>query len=418
MTSEVPEGWIKTTLGDTDYFQILGSGIKYFQGTKEYLSTSSIDRDKIVMVEEIITHKDRPSRANMQPIQNSAWFAKMKATLKVLEADEGLIEKNILSTGFCGILSTKVDSGYLKQFLLDEKLNIIKDSKTEGTTQEAINNENTAKIEIIFPKDPKEQGKIVTILETLDKNIDKTKELIQKHQKMKRGLVLNCFSKGTKNKKTKIVKINKKECEIPEDWNVKNILKTSTLKGRIGWQGLTTAEYLNQGEYFLVTGTDFFDGSIDWNHCVYVEEKRYYQDRNIQLKIGDNLITKDGTIGKIAYVDRVPKPATLNSGVFVMRPRNGAYNPEYMHCILMSFFFDNFIENLKAGSTIAHLYQKDFVYFEFPVPISEEEQKYIASLLTESDNKIFKEFDYLNKLLKMKSGLMQDLLTGKVRVAT
>lgn len=198
---------------------------------------------------------------------------------------------------------------------------------------------------------------------------------------------------------------------------MKSILKTSTLKGRIGWQGLTTAEYLDQGDYFLVTGTDFFDGRIDWNHCVYVEENRFFQDRNIQLKEGDNLITKDGTIGKIAYVDRVPKPATLNSGVFVMRPKNGTYDPKYMHCILMSFIFDKFIENLKAGSTIAHLYQKDFVFFEFPVPDTEEEQGYIAEILTGADKKIFKEVDYLQKLLKMKSGLMQDLLTGKVRVA-
>ena len=44
---------------------------------------------------------------------------------------------------------------------------------------------------------------------------------------------------------------------IPKDWQVLNLGSSSTLKARIGWQGLTTAEYLNSGDYFLVTGTDF-----------------------------------------------------------------------------------------------------------------------------------------------------------------
>lgn len=109
---------------------------------------------------------------------------------------------------------------------------------------------------------------------------------------------------------------------IPEDWDVHNILKDSTLKARIGWQGLTTGEYLNTGKFFLIGGIDFKNGKIDWENCFYVEEKRYSQDKNIQLRKGDVLVTKDGTIGKIAYIDQLILPATLNSGVFVIRPKN------------------------------------------------------------------------------------------------
>jgi type I restriction enzyme S subunit len=56
----------------------------------------------------------------------------------------------------------------------------------------------------------------------------------------------------------------------------------------------------------LVTGTDFKDGYIDWDNCVYVEKNRFDQDKNIQLKIFDVLVTKDGTIGKVAFVDKLP----------------------------------------------------------------------------------------------------------------
>ena len=104
---------------------------------------------------------------------------------------------------------------------------------------------------------------------------------------------------------------------IPMYWDVKNLLDNFTLKARIGWQGLTTEEYLSTGDYGLVTGTDFRDGYIDWDNCVYVEKIRYVQDKNIQLKVNDVLVTKDGTIGKVAFVNKLPNPTTLNSGIFV-----------------------------------------------------------------------------------------------------
>ncbi|HNR43510.1 MAG TPA: restriction endonuclease subunit S, partial [Bacteroidales bacterium] len=111
---------------------------------------------------------------------------------------------------------------------------------------------------------------------------------------------------------------------IPSDWEVHNLLRNSILKARIGWQGLTTAEYLTIGDYFLVTGTDFSNGKINWETCFYVSKYRYSQDKYIQLHESDILITKDGTIGKIAFIDKLPRLATLNSGVFVIRPKENA----------------------------------------------------------------------------------------------
>ena len=84
------------------------------------------------------------------------------------------------------------------------------------------------------------------------------------------------------------------------DWIKINLAKNSRLKARIGWQGLTTAEYLDEGYSYLITGTDFKDGRINWNGCHYVNYDRYVQDPNIQVSNGDLLLTKDGTIGKVA----------------------------------------------------------------------------------------------------------------------
>lgn len=200
---------------------------------------------------------------------------------------------------------------------------------------------------------------------------------------------------------------------IPEDWEVKNIVKTSNLKARIGWQGLTTAEYLNNGEYLLVTGTDFDNGKINWQSCFYVEKKRYDQDTNIQLKNGDVLITKDGTIGKVAYIDSLPKPTTLNSGVFVVRPLNEAYNTKYFYYLLQSNIFISFLNKLKAGSTIVHLYQKDLSNFDYIIPSDVKEQEKIAEVLGDVDNLIDKTQQLINKKKDLKTATMQKLLTPK-----
>ena len=205
-----------------------------------------------------------------------------------------------------------------------------------------------------------------------------------------------------------------KKIEIPEGWDWEQILDNSTLKGRIGWQGLTTAEYLQQGKFYLVTGTDFRKGRIDWKNCVYVDEDRYSQDVNIQLKNKDVLITKDGTIGKIAYVNLIPLPSTLNTGVFVVRPVDKKYIPLFFYYILYSDYFIKFLNKLKAGSTINHLYQRDFNTFYFPIPTIPEQQK-IASILSNVDALIEFTQQIVDKTEMLKKGLIQELLTRGIR---
>lgn len=203
---------------------------------------------------------------------------------------------------------------------------------------------------------------------------------------------------------------------IPEEWEVKRLGDVATLKARIGWQGLTTAEYLSSGEHYLVTGTEFDGGYIDWSKCCFVDDKRYRMDRYIQLKVRDVLVTKDGTIGKVALVSKLPGSATLNSGVFVIRPINDAFSPEFFYYILCSSFFSDFLGQLAAGSTINHLYQKDFVNFSFSAPPSLSEQTAIATVLSDMDALL----DSLDRLIAkkrdIKQAAMQELLTGKTRL--
>ena len=196
-------------------------------------------------------------------------------------------------------------------------------------------------------------------------------------------------------------------------WKEKNILELSTMKARIGWQNLRQDEHLESGEYFLVTGTDFKLDKIDWNNAKYVEYERYIQDKNIILEEGDILITKDGSIGKLAYVSGIGKrKATLNNGIF--RIRIVEDDSKFIYFTFLSRRFKLFLHKLSGGSSIKHLYQKDFQTYPIALPPKPEQQK-IAAFLTEVDNKI----ELLGKkqeLLKAyKKGVMQKIFAQAIR---
>src|SRR6185437_767099 len=102
-----------------------------------------------------------------------------------------------------------------------------------------------------------------------------------------------------------------------QGWNRRTIKENAYLRGRIGWQGLRADEFGLEGPY-LVTGTDFDRGHVNWTSCYHVSEARFREAAPIQLRDGDLLVTKDGTIGKIAHVQDCPDQAVLNSGVFLL----------------------------------------------------------------------------------------------------
>lgn len=203
---------------------------------------------------------------------------------------------------------------------------------------------------------------------------------------------------------------------IPASWDVATLGDSCSIKARIGWQGLTTGEYLQYGDYYLISGTDFQNGFIKWNSCNFVSEWRFKQDKNIQIKEGDVLISKDGTIGKVAFLDAIPGAGTLNSGVFVVRPLKDDIIANYLQLAFKSKCFDDFIGQITAGSTIVHLYQRDIVTFTFPVP-SKEEQRRIAEVLSDMDKLISALEKKIAKKQAIKHGTMQQLLTGNKRLS-
>ncbi len=201
---------------------------------------------------------------------------------------------------------------------------------------------------------------------------------------------------------------------IPDDWEVIKILGNYFLKGRIGWQGLKASEFKDQGPY-LVTGTDFVNGRVNWNTCYHISEKRYEEDKALHVREDDILITKDGTIGKVAYVDKKPEKVSLNSHLLIIRPLKDKLLNRYLYYILNSKFFYDYYQQTQTGTTMASLSQDKISKFVYPLP-SKEEQQRIAKALSDVDALISTIEKLLQKKKNIKQGTMQELLTGKKRL--
>ena len=173
-----------------------------------------------------------------------------------------------------------------------------------------------------------------------------------------------------------------------DDWEQRKLSELTTMHARIGWQNLRTSEFLDSGDYMLITGTDFQEGVIDYSTCHYVEKERYDQDKNIQIKNGSILITKDGTLGKVAYVQGLMMPATLNAGVFNVTIKNeNIMDGKYLFQYLKAPFLMDYVSKKATGGTIKHLNQSILVDFPVAMPKREEQVK-ISRYFTALDNLI------------------------------
>jgi type I restriction enzyme, S subunit len=406
----IPEEWDVKHLGELGTVVRGGSprpagDPRYFNGDFiPWLTVASLTNipDNELFVTETASKLTREGSVHSRTLQDGLLVI-VNSGAKTLGVAKILSLKCCANDGIAALVGQRDGERRFLCYYLNSQTKRLREVVAAGNDQLNLNTGRIALIPVPFP-DLDEQRAIAEALSDIDRLLGGLDRLITKKRGLKRAVMQQLLTGQTR---------------LPgfhDGWSRLSMAESSTLKARIGWQGLTTAEYLTSGEYYLVTGTEFLDGSIAWSDCHYVDARRYAQDRNIQLRPNDILITKDGTIGKVAFIDELPGPATLNSGVFVIRPKDGAYNPRYFFYALTSRIFDDFLVRLQAGSTITHLYQKDFVNFSFPAPSSLAEQAAIASVLVDMDAEVIALEQRHEKTRALKQAMMLELLTGRTRL--
>lgn len=135
------------------------------------------------------------------------------------------------------------------------------------------------------------------------------------------------------------------------------------------------------------------------------------------LKLGDILLSKDGTIGKIGYVDRLETPTSVASGIFVIRnTRQAEISTQFIYYLLKSRLFKAFITSRTEGSVIPHLYQKDFMEFEFQLP-SQDEMKIFDDTTAAMFSMVFSNLTENERLIHLRDSLLPNLMAGKLDIS-
>ena len=264
-----------------------------------------------------------------------------------------------------------------------------------------IHESDFLKIETTIPS-VDEQVKIGKLFDKLDNLITFHQRKLLKLINIKKAMLEKMFPKSGDN----VPEI--RFSGFADAWEQRKLSSLCSMHARIGWQNLRTSEFLDSGDYYLITGTDFEDGQINFNICHYIDKARYDQDRKIQLSNGSILITKDGTLGKVAYVEALDKPATLNAGVFNVRTKSENVDSKYLFQYLKAPFLMDYVDSKATGGTIKHLNQNILVDFPVNLP-SVEEQRAIGEYFQNIDNLITLHQRKLDKLKNLKKACLEKM---------
>ena len=303
----------------------------------------------------------------------------------------------------------KCNQVYLKQYLDSDICYSRMNEDAKGSTQTFIPLGYFRTFLVPFPPLP-EQQRIAKALSDVDALISTTEKLIQKKKNIKQGTMQNLltgkkrlpgFAKSTRTKMTELG-------EIPEDWEVKSLGEVATIIGG-GTPSTTVAEYWN--------------GNIEWFTPTEITDSQKYVSNSLRtitvsglhnssaklLPTGTILLTTRATIG-IAAITK--KEVCTNQGFQSLVVRNNCDN-EFLYYVIP--LLKEEMLSRASGSTFAEISSKKLSTIQFSFP-PKEEQTAIANVLSSMDKEIETLNTKLEKYRNLKTAMMQQLLTGKIRL--
>jgi len=384
---EIPEEWEVSKLGDLVNKMASGGtpliSVKdYYSGTIPFAKIEDLTRtQKYVSQTEITISK--------KGLENSAaWVVPVNSILYSIYATlgEARIAAIPLATNQA-ILAIITKEEKLNYEFLFYYLNSIKDKLTKyhkETTQKNLTKHVVSSFQIPLPPLP-EQKKIASVLSTVDAAIEKTSEIIEQSKQLKKGLMQELLTRGIGHKKFKQTEIG----EIPKEWEVIDYYK-ATLKDSSDFKKLKTKEYQTIGKYPIVDqGQKLIAGYTNYEDALYKGELPV-------IVFGDHTLI-------VKYIDF--NFAVGADGTKIIKANKQKFIPKFLYYVFLSL-------NLKSEGYKRHFSKlREQLFVCPPLP----EQKKIAEILGAADAKIETEVQKREQLQTLKKGLMQDLLTGRVR---
>jgi len=265
--------------------------------------------------------------------------------------------------------------------------------------------------EFYFPLPPlEEQQKIAEILSIIDGAIQKTDEIMDKTESLKKGLMQELFTKGIGHKEFKDTEIGR----IPKEWEVME-LNDATI-------GITDGAHwspksISRGEYRIATVANMKESYIDIFSCKLISEEDYLhlvKEGDVPEE-GDVLFSKDGTVGICFTFNQKTDKIGVLSSIAIIKPNRNILLPDFTaYALKAPNIFRQVIGN-KIGTGLKRIILDDLRKIKIVVPSLSEQQKIVEILLT-LDYKIQILKQEENKLQKIKQWFMDHLLTGRIRM--
>ena len=309
----------------------------------------------------------------------------------------------------------KIDSIFLSKYLSTSRVANYFALHASGSTRFGLPIGAIESVEILTPP-IKEQTQIATILSTIDRAIEQTEALIAKQQRIKTGLMQDLLTKGIdENGNIRSEETHKFKDSplgrIPVEWEVKTINDISI---KITDGDHHTPKRSIDG-IFLLSARNVLNGSIDLSDVDYVPEYEYQRMiRRCYPESGDILISCSGTIGRVCEVPTWLKCVLVRSAALV-KLNKSEIQPRFAEWVLQSDLLQTQIQISQRQAAQPNLFQSEIASLNFAKPMLYEQVK-ISKTLDQHQSLIKRETLSLEKLKILKTGLMQDLLTGKVRV--
>lgn len=253
-----------------------------------------------------------------------------------------------------------------------------------------------------------EQKKIAEILGSVDESIAFTQAVIDQTRKVKQGLLQQLLTKGIGHTKFKESAIGK----IPESWEVKSAKDICNQ--------ISVGIVVKPTQYYVKSGVPCFrsanvqEGYILDKDWVYISEESNKTLEKSRLRIGDVLVVRTGYPGTSCVVPENFDGANCIDIIFA-RPIKDIVLPEYLSWFINSSLGKKQVLQGQGGLAQQHFNVGSLNTMQISIPSLKEQQK-IVDMISCFQESIVKSEVEREKLLSLKRGLMQDLLTGKVRV--
>ena len=322
---------------------------------------------------------------------------------------------------------TVADSATNISFLFrqfEHKLKQIEYFGFEGSGLKHLQKEYIRKLELLTPP-LNEQNVVVKVLDTIDTAIQQTQAIINKLKQLKQGLLHDLLTRGVgANGELRPCYEDAphlyKESPlgwIPKEWEVKGLdsISSTVTSGSRDWARF----YADTGALFVRIGNLTREHiNFRYDSVIYVNPPTNGDGQRTKLEAGDILISITADLGIIGVVGDTMGEAYINQHIALVRPVYNDVNSRYIGHYLCSSQAQNYISKLNDGGAKSGLNLPTIRSLEISLPLSRVEQDCIATQLDNIDNQIQTSKQELEKLKSTKSGLMDDLLTGRIRVSS